>query len=759
MTHQSNSRGAYQAHLKGYRQGRFSARARVRLAALTPHRSRNPPHSQPLVQPLAQAKRRRAAALAAPQKPPQAKRNPQRRRRRRCFRSGEGRCRAADRLVPGEGDADRSGRRSAIDSLASAPDRQAPTLRPRPAAAGRERHAIPAPRIASGRSAATLAASGPGNGYRSGTGVARDPVEAAAGIAGGRAGNARPVELGTMYESGLGVPKGARQAVAWHRKAAARASPAQVRVGAGYDTAPPGRRTRCWRPTGTARRPTRARRRADQPWPALSAGPRRLQGHGEGRRAAGEGRGRGRSDRDGRARWDVPAGRGQAAIVARDAPYRDALAFPGSRRAVAIGGTGLARIPSPPSGRAPRAMAETDPPSSPSPTQRPIAMGAPEAFTTTAEIGHHINGGRAAGTSGRRQPVFNPATGAVARQVALPRRTRSRPRSPPPRRRSRPGPTRRRFAARACLNAFLELLNEHRDTLAAMITAEHGKVFSRRAGRGHARHRHRRVRLRHSAAAQGRLHRAGLDRHRQLDVAPAARRRRRHHAVQLPRAWCRVDVPGRDRLRQQLHPEAERARPVAVALHGRAAAGRPACPTACSTSSRATRSRSKRCSTHPDVQALSFVGSTPIAQYIYETGARHGKRVQALGGAKNHMVVMPDADLEQAVDALIGAAYGSAGERCMAISRRGAGRRRRRPDRAAARRARDQTLKVKNGMEHRRRDGPLVTGEALRSRRGVLAIGVAEGARSSSTAAAMQVAGHEEASSPAARCSTTSRRP
>jgi malonate-semialdehyde dehydrogenase (acetylating)/methylmalonate-semialdehyde dehydrogenase len=71
---------------------------------------------------------------------------------------------------------------------------------------------------------------------------------------------------------------------------------------------------------------------------------------------------------------------------------------------------------------------------------------------------------------------------------------------------------------------------------------------------------------------------------------------------------------------------------------------------------------------HPDVQAISFVGSTPIAKYIYETGARHGKRVQALGGAKNHMLVMPDADLEQVADALMGAGYGSAGERCMAIS-------------------------------------------------------------------------------------------
>ena len=72
--------------------------------------------------------------------------------------------------------------------------------------------------------------------------------------------------------------------------------------------------------------------------------------------------------------------------------------------------------------------------------------------------------------------------------------------------------------------------------------------------------------------------------------------------------------------------------------------------------------------TDPTVQAISFVGSTPIAEYIYQTGTANGKRVQALGGAKNHMVVMPDADLDQTTDALMGAAYGSAGERCMAIS-------------------------------------------------------------------------------------------
>jgi malonate-semialdehyde dehydrogenase (acetylating) / methylmalonate-semialdehyde dehydrogenase len=80
---------------------------------------------------------------------------------------------------------------------------------------------------------------------------------------------------------------------------------------------------------------------------------------------------------------------------------------------------------------------------------------------------------------------------------------------------------------------------------------------------------------------------------------------------------------------------------------GRSCSRRPACPTACSTSCTATRKRSTRCSTTPTSQAVSFVGSTPIAEYIYARHA-HGKRVQALGGAKNHMVVMPDADLDQA---------------------------------------------------------------------------------------------------------------
>jgi malonate-semialdehyde dehydrogenase (acetylating)/methylmalonate-semialdehyde dehydrogenase len=131
---------------------------------------------------------------------------------------------------------------------------------------------------------------------------------------------------------------------------------------------------------------------------------------------------------------------------------------------------------------------------------------------------------------------------------------------------------------------------------------------------------------------------------------------------------------------------------------------------------------------HPDVKAISFVGSTPIANYIYETGARHGKRVQALGGAKNHMVVMPDADIDQAVDALIGAGYGSAGERCMAISVAvlvGDV-----ADRLLPRLIeRTRTLKVLDGENPAAEMGPIVTRAAHERISGYIDLGVQEGAQ------------------------------
>jgi len=145
---------------------------------------------------------------------------------------------------------------------------------------------------------------------------------------------------------------------------------------------------------------------------------------------------------------------------------------------------------------------------------------------------------------------------------------------------------------------------------------------------------------------------------------------------------------------------------------------------------------------HPDVQAISFVGSTPIAHYIHQRGSEFGKRVQALGGAKNHLVVMPDADLDQTVDALIGAAYGSAGERCMAISVAvlvgGIA------DRIVpllAERAR--TLKIKDGMQLDAEMGPIVTRQALERIEGYIALGVEEGAQLVVDGRGLRVPGHE----------------
>ena len=131
---------------------------------------------------------------------------------------------------------------------------------------------------------------------------------------------------------------------------------------------------------------------------------------------------------------------------------------------------------------------------------------------------------------------------------------------------------------------------------------------------------------------------------------------------------------------------------------------------------------------HPDVAAVSFVGSTAIAQYIYATAAQSGKRVQALGGAKNHMVVMPDADLDQATDALMGAAYGSAGERCMAVSVAVAvgGVGDKLMDKLVPR---VRALKIGPGTDPEAEMGPLVTRQHLAKVSSYVDLGVQEGAK------------------------------
>jgi malonate-semialdehyde dehydrogenase (acetylating)/methylmalonate-semialdehyde dehydrogenase len=145
---------------------------------------------------------------------------------------------------------------------------------------------------------------------------------------------------------------------------------------------------------------------------------------------------------------------------------------------------------------------------------------------------------------------------------------------------------------------------------------------------------------------------------------------------------------------------------------------------------------------HPGIQAVSFVGSTPIARYIYETGTRHGKRVQALGGAKNHMIVLPDADLDLAADSAVSAAYGSSGQRCMAISVLVAVGDV--ADRLLPRvRERLRRLKVTSGLEPDADMGPLVTREHFARVLSYVEQGEAAGAELLEDGRELRVAGHE----------------
>ncbi|WP_374673099.1 CoA-acylating methylmalonate-semialdehyde dehydrogenase [Ideonella sp.] len=368
-------------------------------------------------------------------------------------------------------------------------------------------------------------------------------------------------------------------------------------------------------------------------------------------------------------------------------------------------------------------------------------MSAPTPYTATAPVGHWIAGRRTEGDSGRRQAVFNPATGQVAREVVLAGTDEVNAAvaaaaaafpawaETPPLRRAR------------ILTAFLGLLNQHRDTLAAMITAEHGKVFTDAQGevtRG--------IEIVEFACGAPQLLKTdytdqvgtGIDNwvlRQPLGVVAGITPF--NFPCMVPMWMFPVALACGNTF--VLKPSERDPSPSLFIADLLRQAG---LPDGVFNVLQGDKLAVDGLLTHPDVKAVSFVGSTPIAQTIYETGARHGKRVQALGGAKNHMVVMPDADVEQAVDALIGAAYGSAGERCMAIS-------------VAvlvgdiadtivpklAERAR--TLKIRNGMELDAEMGPIVTREARDRIEGYVALGVEEGATLVVDGRGHQVPGHE----------------
>jgi malonate-semialdehyde dehydrogenase (acetylating)/methylmalonate-semialdehyde dehydrogenase len=365
-----------------------------------------------------------------------------------------------------------------------------------------------------------------------------------------------------------------------------------------------------------------------------------------------------------------------------------------------------------------------------------------------AEVVAHWIGGAPVAGSGPRLPVFNPATGAVSREVSLGSAEEVRAAvasaqgawrawadAPPVRR------------ARVLAN-FLALLNERRDALAALITSEHGKVFSDAQGevtRG--------IEIVEFACGIPQLLKGdftdqvstGLDNWTlRQPLGVVAGITPFNFPCMVPCWMFPIAIACGNTF--VLKPSE---RDPSASLFMARLLAQAGLPAGVFNVVQGDKTAVDALLEHPEVRAVSFVGSTPIAHYIYQRGAAAGKRVQALGGAKNHMVVMPDADLDQALDALIGSAYGSAGERCMAISVAvlvGDTAERIMP-RLAERAAQ---LRVGDGMQPDAEMGPVINRAALERIRGYIDDGVASGARlvvdgrrHPASGAPFSVAGHE----------------
>ena len=297
---------------------------------------------------------------------------------------------------------------------------------------------------------------------------------------------------------------------------------------------------------------------------------------------------------------------------------------------------------------------------------QPPAAGEGQA-TEQERVSHWINGARVAGASGRSGPVYNPATGEVARHVDF-ASTEEVAGAVRVAREAFPGWRATSISKRTeILFRMRNLVEQHREEIAAHLTREHGKVRLDALGevaRG----------LENIEFATGIPHllkggfseqvSSGIDVYQiRQPLGVVAGITPFNFPAMVP-MWMFANAiacgntfilkpsekdPSASVHLAELWKEAGLPDGVFNVVHGDKVAV-------------------DRILAHPDIAAVSFVGSTPIARYIYETGTKNGKRVQALGGAKNHMVVLPDADIEMAADAAVSAAYGSAGERCMAIS-------------------------------------------------------------------------------------------
>jgi malonate-semialdehyde dehydrogenase (acetylating)/methylmalonate-semialdehyde dehydrogenase len=363
-----------------------------------------------------------------------------------------------------------------------------------------------------------------------------------------------------------------------------------------------------------------------------------------------------------------------------------------------------------------------------------------------ARIGHYINGRVVGSTSGRQQEVFNPATGEVSAQVelasvaevdaAVAAASAAAPAwaDTAPLKRAR------------ILFKFKELIDKHHDDLAAAITREHGKVLSDAKGevtRG--------LEIVEFACGIPQLLKTqftdniggGIDNWQlRQPLGVTAGITPFNFPVMVPLWMAPVAIATGNTF--VLKPSERDPSPSLMMADLMQQAG---LPNGVFNVVQGDKVAVDALLHHPQVKAVSFVGSTPIAEYIYTEGTRrkgaYPLRVQALGGAKNHLVVMPDANLGQAVDALIGAAYGSAGERCMAISVAVAvGKVADKLVEALIPRV--KALKIKNGMEADAEMGPLVTAAHKAKVEAYIDDGIRAGAQMRVDGRGLKVAGHEK---------------
>jgi malonate-semialdehyde dehydrogenase (acetylating) / methylmalonate-semialdehyde dehydrogenase len=282
-------------------------------------------------------------------------------------------------------------------------------------------------------------------------------------------------------------------------------------------------------------------------------------------------------------------------------------------------------------------------------------------------INHWIGGASTPGRSGRYSPVYNPATGEQTGSVALASVAEVDAAVASARDAAREWRLASLSRRAAVLFEFRELLHRRQHELAAIVTAEHGKVLADAMGevaRG----------LENVEFATGvpNLLKGGFSEQASTDIDVYSIRQPLgvvagitpfNFPAMVPLWMCANAVAAGNAF--VLKPSEKDPSASLFLAELWADAGVP--PGVFSVV-QGDKEAVDRLLTHPDIAAVSFVGSTPIARYIYETGTANGKRVQALGGAKNHMLVLPDADVDMAADAAVSAAYGAAGERCMAVS-------------------------------------------------------------------------------------------